>query len=252
MLRNVSASVVQWCLAGMFLIPVSAVLSADPVPRSQSQTSEKSTELKVGDVDIHASRVYAFVDKTGFGHQHAVVGRIKSGSVQVAGKKAGRLEFDMTSFVADTPEARRYLRLPGQTDGSTQRQVTQNMLGNAVLDVGQFPTALFDIESMKLVREAGGGAKAQYELVGVFTLHGVAQKLKVRAEGTGEHAGYLHLLGNFPINQTSFSITPYQKALGAVGVADAVQIYGDLWIVTDPAAARAAAQAAKSRGATSR
>lgn len=252
MRRNVSDSVAQWCLTGMFLIPVSAVLSADPVPRSQGQISEKSAELQAGDVNIQSSRVYAFVDKTGFGHQHAVMGRIKSGSVQVADKKAGRLEFDMTSFVADTPEARRYLRLPGQTDGSTQRQVTQNMLGDAVLDVGQFPTALFDIDSVRLVREEGGGAKAQYELVGVFTLHGVAQKLKVRAEGTEEHAGYLHLIGNFPINQTGFSITPYQKALGAVGVADRVQIYGDLWIVTDPAAARAAAQPAMSRGGTSR
>lgn len=250
--RIVSALLVQSCLVGTLLIPMSVAWSADPVPSSQSGNSEKSAELQAGDVDIQASRVYAFVDKTGLGHQHAVVGRIKSGSVQVTNRKAGRFEFDMTSFVADTPEARRYLRLPGQTDGSTQRKVTQNMLGDAVLDVGQFPTAVFEIDSMRLVREAGGGTKAQYELVGVFTLHGVAQKLKVKAEGTEENAGYLHLIGNFPINQTSFSITPYQKALGAVGVADGVRIYGDLWIVTDPAAARAAAQAAKTRAGTSR
>lgn len=224
---------VRCCLGAMLLLLIASCLSADNSPERNAGPDPKKN-LQPGDIDVQASRVYAFVDKTGFGHQHAVVGRIKSGSVKLAERMAGRIEFDMTSFAADPQEARRYLRLPGQTDGNTQRQVTQNMLSEAVLDITQFPTASFVVESMKEVRKAGGGAKAQFELAGVFTLHGVSQKLTVKAEGS-EERGYLRLTGSFPIRQTSFGITPYTKALGAVGVADAVRIYGVLWIVAEPA-----------------
>ena len=32
------------------------------------------------------------------------------------------------------------------------------------------------------------------------------------------------------LKMTSFGITPYSKALGAVGVADKLQIYGEVWV----------------------
>lgn len=240
MSRNLSIPPVGRCHAGLLfllVLLVSFCRAAEPVEETTGGDTPRD-ELHAGDIDIHASRVYAFVDKTGLGHQHAVVGRLKSGTLKVESKQAGRMEFDMASFIADSTAARRYLQLPGQTDGTTQNQVTQNMLSNAVLDVAQFPTATFEVESAHRIREASKNVKAQYELVGNFTLHGVSQKLRLKAEGSEERAGYLHLVGHFAINQTAFGITPYTKAFGAVGVADGVRIYGDLWIVTDPAAAR--------------
>ena len=36
--------------------------------------------------------------------------------------------------------------------------------------------------------------------------------------------------GQFSVRQTQFGITPYSKAFGAVGVADELKIWGDLWV----------------------
>lgn len=41
---------------------------------------------------------------------------------------------------------------------------------------------------------------------------------------------WTHLMGRFKILQTQFGITPFKKALGAVGVTDQLTVWGDLWI----------------------
>lgn len=95
-----------------------------------------------GGIDIATSRVYVFVGKTGLGHDHAVIGRLSAGHLRLdAPERAGQLVFDMTSFRADTAEARKALGLRGETDAKTQQQVNDNMLGPDVLDVARHPTA---------------------------------------------------------------------------------------------------------------
>jgi hypothetical protein len=42
--------------------------------------------------------------------------------------------------------------------------------------------------------------------------------------------GWWQLRGAFRIRQTDFGIQPYTKLLGAIGVADVLTIYGDLYI----------------------
>ena len=45
--------------------------------------------------------------------------------------------------------------------------------------------------------------------------------------------GYVHLRGSFSIAQTDYGITPFRKVLGAVGVADRLTIWGDLWVADE-------------------
>ena len=194
-----------------------------------------------GDVDLQASRVYVFVGKTGLGHDHGVEGRLKSGRVTLgAAEAAGRLEFNMQSFDADTDAARRYVGLKGSTDAGTRKQVNDNMKGAAVLDVQRHPTAVFEIESAQPVAAASKGGPQglpQYELAGKFTLHGRTAPLRIRVTAE-EKDGRTHLRGSFTILQTAFGIRPYSKAFGAVGVADRLTIHGDIWL---DAATKAAA-----------
>ncbi|HUE15203.1 MAG TPA: YceI family protein [Planctomycetaceae bacterium] len=199
---------------------------ADDVPSAEAKSQSTS-----GDVDVDHSRVYAFVGKTGFGHEHGIAGRLKSGSIRLgASEKAGQLEFDLTSFVADTPEARRYVGLKGETDASTQEQVTTNMLGNYVLDTQQYPTATFAINSaLPLSGNLPNGAK-RYQLDGQFTLHGATRPVRIVAQAKSEN-GVIRLRGSFMMLQTDYNITPFTKALGAVGVTDKLRIYGDILIV---------------------
>jgi polyisoprenoid-binding protein YceI len=183
-----------------------------------------------GEVDLMRSRVYTRVGKTGLGHEHGVVGLLKSGTVQLGAKSAaGRLVFDMTSFAADTDEARKYVGLDGTTAEGTRKQVNDNMLGADVLNVKQFPTATFEIESAQATGKTSSGGNPLYVLRGKFTLHGAARPLSVTVEAA-EVKGGVHVRGNFSILQTEYGMKPYTAALGAVGVADKLTIFGDLLV----------------------
>lgn len=181
-----------------------------------------------GELDLRASRVYIKVGKTGFGHDHAIVGKLRSGAVQI-GKTAdaGHMVFDMTSFDADTLEARRYIGLSGTTDPKTQKEVNTNMLGPDVLDTKKYPTATFAIVSAVPIGKKSRDGWPIVEMKGDFTLHGVKQPLEVSAELI-EREGSTVLRGGFPLKQTSHGIKPFSKAFGAVGVADELTVFGEM------------------------
>jgi polyisoprenoid-binding protein YceI len=219
-------ALLPFALAASIAIEVNVAVADDDVVPAGAVTKSQSTS-----VDIDHSRVYAFVGKTGFGHEHGVVGRLKSGSIRLgARQKAGQLEFDLTSFVADTQEARHYVGLQGETNGSTQEQVTANMLGKYVLDTQQYPTATFTIDSaLPLSGNLPNGAK-RYQLDGQFSLHAATRPVRIVAQAKSE-SGVIRLRGAFTMLQTDYNITPFSKALGAVGVTDRLKIYGDILIV---------------------
>lgn len=230
---------------GLFLLGCAAIATTTSIPsasaqRKQTQRSAPARRLKPGEIDTKFSRVYIFVDKTGFGHEHAVEGKIKSGSLELGdNSEAGEIVFDMASFTADTARARKYLRLEGATPASTQEKVTANMRGPDVLHVQKYPTAVFQIDSAKLLpkqssrRSKSTPAYPRYQLDGKFTLHGRSRPLRVVAVAMGERNGMEHLRGRFQLVQSQFGISPYSTALGAIGVADTLSVWGDLWVVRD-------------------
>ena len=58
----------------------------------------------------------------------------------------------------------------------------------------------------------------------------------IRVPATAENAqGMVHLRGEFAVLQSKFGIKPYTKAFGAVGVADELKIWGDLWLYAETA-----------------
>lgn len=212
-----------WCSYGL----VVAQQPAAAPPRAAAPAA-----LAPGQVDANLSRVYVLVGKTGLGHEHGVEGRLAGGQVRLgAGEKAGELVFDMTSFVAETAEARAVVGLKGE--GSSANQVTTNMLGPSVLDVARYPESRFVIHAAVPVPVQAADALPEYELHGEFALHGVKQPLRVRAQLV-QKDGKLRLRGRFSILQSRFGITPYKAALGAVGVADQLDIWAEIWIAAAP------------------
>jgi polyisoprenoid-binding protein YceI len=191
---------------------------------------EEPARLEPAQASITRSRVYTFVGKTGFGHDHGIEGKLKSGHLHLgATTDAGEIVFDLNSFDADTDRARRYVGLQGSTDASTRQQVNANMLGASVLDVRRYPTATFIVNSARPLDRKTEDGHDVYELEGKFTLHGTTRPLKISV-GTVEKDGLINIRGSFAILQTQYGITPYSKALGAVGVSDKLTIHGDLWI----------------------
>lgn len=196
--------------------------------------AETAPSFQPADVQIQASRVFVFVEKTGLVHQHGVEAKLNASTlVLAANENAGQLVFDMTSFDADTPVARKYVGLSGTTDDGTRTAVNKNMKGSAVLNVTQFPTATFDVASAKATGQTSGSGLPVYQLDGQFTLHGTKRPLSIMVE-VEQSRGWLYVRDNFTIKQTDFGITRYSKAFGAIGVADELKIYGDLFVAPNP------------------
>jgi polyisoprenoid-binding protein YceI len=203
--------------------------------RSKAQPTAKPVR-KPGDIDLDKSRLYAHVRKKGVGHEHAVEGKIKAGSLVLSADRKneqpiGQIEFDMASFAADTDAARKFLEMKGTESKETQEQITETMRGSKVLDVEKFPKAVFTIKSAEM--SVGRDGEPLYNLKGDFTLHGKTRPLEISVEAELSGGKVRRLRGDFTILQSNFGITPYKAAGGLVGVADELKIYGDVWITVD-------------------
>jgi len=209
---------------------VSLILAGNLPPALCQEATNQTHAYHPADVQIQASRVYIFVDKTGLGHQHGVEAHLLASSLVMGAKeRAGTLVFDMASFDADTAAARRYVGLDGLTDQNTRLAVNENMKGPSILNVAKYPVATFDVDSALATKQTSSQGLPIFELSGNFTLLGTTRPLSILVE-VEQSRGWLHLRGNFTIKQTSYGITPYSKAFGAIGVADPLKIYGDLFV----------------------
>lgn len=227
------------------LVCATLVAAAPSVVCAQAVAPQAAatTVYNPGDAFLPGCRVYAFVGKTGFGHEHGVVGQLQQGRLDLAAAKdAGQLVFDMQSFTADTDVARQYVGLSGATPAATRQEVRANMLGSAVLDAAHYPTASLVVRTLTKLPQPSTKGLPQYQLGGDFTLHGVTRPIQVVAEAE-QQKGWLHLRGGFTMFQTQFGITPFTKAFGAVGVADELKVYGDLWFARERQEVVAAAAA---------
>lgn len=202
---------------------VAASTAVTPAPAGFDQ-------LPSGTIDLERSRVYVFVDKKGAGHQHGVEGRLSGGTFMLGRtEQAGKLKFDMKSFLADTSAARRRVGLAEDIEADEQADITTTMRGASVLDATAHPTAEFVIASARPLPPQAGRTGTPYQIDGEFELHGVRQPLTFTAFAEQTTAG-IRLQGEFVFKQTDFGIRPFKKFLGAVGVADQLKVYGELWI----------------------
>src|SRR4051812_12564587 len=87
----------------------------------------RAAEPVAFEVDTGASRVYIKVGiTTKLGHEHGVEGNLKSGKLKPG--DGGELIFDMTSFMADTPEARKRVGLENKKVSENEaKKVTEAM-----------------------------------------------------------------------------------------------------------------------------
>ncbi len=214
----------------LIVLTISAFIGSAAL-KAQEPTVAKT--VSSGDVELGHSHVYIRVDKkNSVGHVHAIVGQLKSGNLNLKAAAdpsipPGTLVFDMTSFDADTKEARKYIGLEGDIDEGTRKEVNQNMLGKTILDVRSHPTATFVAKKIAKLDQKSSRGLPQYDISGDFTLHGTTKPINFTVD-VEEVKGWYRVRGAFAILQTQFGIKPFTKAFGVIGVADKLDIYGDL------------------------
>jgi polyisoprenoid-binding protein YceI len=203
--------------------------------RSSRDGEAKAAERSF-DVDTKTSRVYVRVDPDGRGHTHGVVAQLQSGSLTFgATGKAGELVFDLTSFVADEPQARQYVGVEGKVSDSDRRSVTRTMLGTQVLNVRLYPKATYEIASITPLDGQAAGQPGRYRFEGRLNLHGAEQpvRFEAKAEASGTEGG-LRLRGQFSLTQSDYKMKPYSALYGALKVKDELAVHGDLRLNPKP------------------
>jgi polyisoprenoid-binding protein YceI len=218
-------------LVGVILIVRLNAFAQNAATPSQ-QPAHQPREYHPGDIQVDRSRVYIYVDKTGLGHVHGVAGMFKEGRLAFDGAaNPGSFEFDMNSFVADADYARKFLGLESDVSPASQREITETMLSEDVLNAKRFPTASFQASSITDSGQKSRQGAPLYRVDGKFTLHGVTRPLAFLAQ-TDVQGDWLHVRGNFSMLQSAYGIKPLTKAFGTIGVKDELKVWGDLWVAT--------------------
>lgn len=182
-------------------------------------------------VDVKESRIYVKVTSaTALGHSHGVEGKLQEGRIAFA--EGGKLVFDMASFTADARTARERVGLTPEFAKEQAKQVNDAMLGERTLHVKRFPTAVYEIKSLKPLDGQKVGQPGKYAVEGAFTLRGKERIVRFDAL-LGKQPDALRLTGTFSLRQTDYGIEPYSALGGLLRVADELTVMGDLMLRRD-------------------
>ena len=225
--------IVRTAITAGILVACTAITEtrAQSIQPGGAQASQKV--WTPGEVHPGFTRIYVHVFKTGMGHEHAVVGRVKEGVIHLgATQNAGRVVADLTSFVADLESARKCSGFPAKPMPIRRRKSTPTCSVRTCWTLRTFPTATGNITSARLLQQRSTNGLPQYLLEGELALHGVTKKMSVVAEAV-EKNGWVRLRGHVSLRQSDFGMQPYTAMLGAIGVADQLEIYGEGYIVKE-------------------
>jgi hypothetical protein len=176
-------------------------------------------------IDTGSSELRLLVYRAGplssLGHNHVMVSRAVSGSVQLADSlpaSSFSLTVPATSFVVDDAQSRREEGgdFPGEIPDDAKSGTRDNMLSPAVLDAAKFP--LITVKGAAL-------SGAQGMLTAALTIEVAGHVSTVAAPFTlqGDSHG-LTASGSLELRQTAIGLTPFSVLLGALQVQDAMRV----------------------------
>ena len=155
------------------------------------------------------------------GHNHVLVNRAVSGSVQIAATvSASSFSFSVpvVDFMVDDAQSRLQEGgdFPGDIPEDAKAGTYHNMLGAGVLNAAQFPA--ITVKSMAITSTQGA-------LSAALTINIAGHESIVHAPFTLESDSHrLTAAGSLELKQTAIGLTPYSLMLGALQVQDAMQL----------------------------
>jgi len=149
---------------------------------------------------------------SGFAHDHIVLAREFSGSVEF--DEADPTQFKISvevpsnSIASDLPEIRRKYGLETLSQ-KNWIEINNTMRSSGQLDIEKYPFVKFSSESLKRIEGE------RFEITGDFSLHGVTKLIVVPVTISVENR-ILKLQGEFSFLQSDYNIKPFSGALGTV------------------------------------
>jgi hypothetical protein len=176
-------------------------------------------------IDSRISELRLLVYRAGalssLGHNHVMVNRALSGSVQLAGTLSASsfsLSVPATSFVVDDDQSRREegSDFPGVIPDDAKSGTLTNMLSPALLNAAEFP--LIVVNGMAF-------SGAQGALTAALTVKVAGRQSTIAAPFTLQIDSHqLIASGSFELRQTAIGLAPYSVMLGALQVQDAMRV----------------------------
>ena len=149
---------------------------------------------------------------SGFAHDHIVISREFSGSVEFDEVDPTQfkisVEVPAKSIASDLPEIRRKYGLEVLSQ-KNWKEINKTMRSSRQLDIEKYPIVRFSSHSLKRIEGES------FEITGEFTLHGVTKLIAVPVTISVENR-ILKLQGGFSFLQSDYNIKPFSGALGTV------------------------------------
>lgn len=190
----------------------SASLQSLPAPGTY-QIDSNNSELRI--------LVYRAGPLANLGHNHVLVNRDLSGSIQLADSPAASsfsVSLPAVKFVVDDAQARQEEGgdFPGDIPEDAKSGTQHNLLGPALLNAAAYP--MITVKSVSIASEQG-------ELTATVTIEVAGHEATIAAPFTLQgDAHHLTGVGSFGIRQTALGLTPYSLMRGALQVQDAMQL----------------------------
>lgn len=223
MLKSAAVAVLLLCLAAC-----GAPRTHAPVQQAVKQpTPNPPSALIAGTyrIDSTHSELRVLVYRAGafgrLGHNHVIVNRVLSGSVQVAGTATASSFFfslPVSGFAVDEPQSRREegSDFPGEIPEDARAGTLANMLSQAVLNAAAFP--LITVKSTVLTGTPDS-------LTAVLKISVAGHESMITAPFSLQSDPHsLTATGSLELPQTAIGLTPYSLMLGALSVQDAMQL----------------------------
>jgi polyisoprenoid-binding protein YceI len=161
---------------------------------------------------------------SGFAHDHIVIAREFSGSVEFDEVDPTQfkisVEVPTNSIASDLPEIRRKYELEVLSQ-KNWIEINNTMRSRKQLDIEKYPMVSFSSHSLKRIEGD------QFEITGEFSLHGVTKLIAVPVTISVENR-ILKLQGGFSFLQSDYNIKPFSGALGTVRNKDEVLLKFDI------------------------
>ena len=181
-------------------------------------------------IDANESELRILVYRGGplarFGHNHVMVNRAISGSVnfgEQASASAFQLDVPAAGFVVDDPQARREEGpdFAGEIPDDAKSGTLRNMLSAALLDADEFPAmTVKSVAASGALDPSGAGALIATVAISIAGHESTIDVPFTLASGPDR----LSASGSLEVRQSALGLTPFSLMLGALQVQDVLTI----------------------------
>lgn len=193
-----------------------------PQPVEPATRAEGRPYVIAGSESLLTIQVYRSGALARAGHNHVIASHDLSGQVTVnddVARSSFRAQFPVAALTVDEPRLREQAgaEFPPGVPDSAKEGTKKNLLGEALLDAGHYPT--ITLQSGPLEKAGDGSLNAQVQV----TVRDQTRTVPVSIHYELKN-GELSATGELPLKQSDVGLKPFSVMMGALEVKDEMKV----------------------------